>query len=166
MAKAVEYPLDKVLDIKKRRVEDQERVVAQKRQELAQEQEKLRLCEEERDKVIRHRQDKLNQMRDEMDRGTTSDKIIQMKGYLKVVDERIKIEEKKVADQKERVKAAEKHLEDALAVLKQKRQEVDKLVSHKKDWIKQKNRELAFAEEKEMEEVGQTLYTIHKRRGY
>lgn len=166
MAKPIEYPLEKVLDIKKRRVEEQERVVAQKRRELAQEEEKLRRCEEERDKVVRHRQDKLNQMRDEMDNGTTSDKIIQMKAYIKVVDERIVAEQKKVADQKGRVKVAEKNLEDALAVLRQKRQEVDKLASHKVDWMKQKKREVQFAEEKEMEEVGQTLYTIHKRRGY
>lgn len=166
MAKPIEYPLEKVLEIKKRRVDEQEKVVAQKRQELEKEQEKLRQCEAERDKVVRHRLDKLNQLRDEMDRGTTSDKIIQMKAYLKVVDERVKTEEKKVAEQKERVKAAEKNLEDAKEVLRQKRQEVDKLVSHRIDWMKQKKREIQFEEEKEMEEVGQTLFTTHKRRGY
>lgn len=166
MAKTVEYPLEKVLEIKKRRVDEQEKVVAQKERELQDEQDKLRKCEEERDKVLKHKRDKLNQLRDEMDHGTTSDKIIQMKMYLKVVEERVKVEEKKVADQKEKVKVAEKNLESAKEVLRIKRQEVDKLVSHRKDWMREKKRELEFEEEKEMEEVGQTLYTVHKRKGY
>ena len=166
MTSKIEYPLEQVLDIKRRRVDAQEKVVAEKEKELQMEQEKLRQCEEERDKVVQHRLDKLNQLRDELDHGTTTDKIIQMKNYLKVVDERVKVEEKKVEDQQEQVNIAEKNLEIAKEELRIKRQEVDKLMTHRVDWIKDKKRELEFEEEKEMEEVGQTLYTLHQRRGY
>lgn len=165
MAK-IEYPLDKVMDIKKKRVEQQEKVVKDKEKELQKEQEKLREREAERDKVLNHKKDKLNQLREEMDHGTTTDKIIAMKDYIKVVEERVKVEEKKVRDQKEQVNIAEKNLEIAKEELRVKRQEVDKLKTHKEDWMKEKLRELAFEEEKEMDEVGQTLYTIHQRRGY
>ena len=165
MAK-VEYPLERVMDIKKKRVAAQEKVVLEKQKELEKEQEKLRQREEERNKVLQHKQDKLNQLRDELDHGTTSDKIIQMKLYLKVVEERLKVEDKKVQDQQEQVNIAEKNLEIAKEELRMKRQEVDKLKSHKQDWMKEKLRELEFAEEKEMDEIGQTLYTIHQRRGY
>jgi len=166
MANKIDYPLERVLDIKRKRVENQEKVVRAKEQELEKEQAHLKKCEAERDKIVQHRQDKLNQLREEMDHGTTTDKIIQIKNYIKVVEEKVKIEEKKVAEQKEQVRKAKKNLEEAKELLRLKRQEVDKLVTHRTDWIKDRKRELQFEEQKEMDEVGQTLYTIHQRRGY
>ncbi len=160
------YPLEKVLEIKKKRVEDQEKVVEKKKKELAAEEEKLKKCQKERDKVVRHRQDKLNQLRDELDQGTTAPKIQQMKIYIKVVDERIVVEEKKVEIQEEEAHKAEKNLEIALDELNLKRREVDKLTIHRKDWTKQMKKELEIAEEKEMDEIGQIIYTLHQRRGY
>lgn len=163
MAK-ISYPLERVLDIKKKRVTEAEKVVQEKKKELEKEQQKLRQREEERDKVRNHKKDKLNQLREELDGGTTSDKILQMKAYLKVVDERLVVEDKKVADQKEQVKIAEKNLEAAKEQLRLKRQEVDKLNTHRQDWMKQARKEEQIAEEKEMDEIGQVLYTIHQRK--
>lgn len=158
-----EYPLEKVMDIKKKRVDEAEKVVAAKKRELEAEREKLRKCEEERDKVVQHKIDKLNQLRDELDRGTTTDKIQQMKNYLKVVEERVLVEQKKVQEQEEQVNIAKRNLEIAQEELKMRRQEVDKLQNHKKDWIKQMKRELELAEEREMDEIGQVLYLRNMR---
>ena len=161
-----EYPLEKVMDIKKRRVDEAEKVVAIKKQELEVEREKLRKCEEERDKVLQHKADKLNQLRDELDRGTTTDKIQQMKNYLKVVDERIVVEEKKVQEQEDQVNVAKRNLEIAEEDLRMRRQEVDKLMNHKEDWTKQMKREMELAEENEMDEIGQVLYLRNLRKEY
>ncbi|CCB92083.1 putative uncharacterized protein [Waddlia chondrophila 2032/99] len=158
-----EYPLEKVMDIKKKRVDEAEKVVAAKKRELEAEREKLRKCEEERDKAVQHKIDKLNQLRDELDRGTTTDKIQQMKNYLKVVEERVLVEQKKVQEQEEQVNIAKRNLEIAQEELKMRRQEVDKLQNHKKDWIKQMKRELELAEEREMDEIGQVLYLRNMR---
>lgn len=163
MAKIV-YPLERVLDIKKKRVTEAEKVVLEKKKELEKEEEKLKQREAERDKVLNHRKDKLNQLREELDGGTTSTKILQMKAYLKVVEERLKVEQKKVADQKEQVKVAEKNLEVAKEQLRLKRQEVDKLNTHRKDWMKDAKKEEQIVEEKEMDEIGQVLYTLHQRK--
>ncbi len=160
------YPLEGVIDIKKRRVAQAEKVVKEKKRLLDTELEKLKLCEEERDKVKRHKQDKLNQLRDELDKGTTSDKILSMKYYLKVVDERVVVEQKKVDQQKGQVKIAEKNLETAKEELRMRRQEVDKLKTHKVDWTKQMRREMEIIQEKEMDEIGQVLYSVHQRKGY
>lgn len=165
MANDLEYPLEQVLEIKRRRVEAAEKVVKQHQEELEAEQEKLKKAEAERDKVLQHRQDKLDQLRDELDEGTTSPKILQMKRYLEVVDERVQVEEKKVEDQKEQVKVAEDNLEVARTVLKRKRLEVDKLISHRKDWIKEKRLELQVIEGRELDEIGNVSYLIHKRMG-
>lgn len=163
MANNLEYPLEQVLDIKKRRVDEAERVVKKKEEALEAEKEKLRQAEEERDKVLQHQQDKLNQLREELDHMTTSPKIQQMKVYLEVVKDRLEIEEKKVEEQKEQVKVAEENLEAARQELFLRRQEVDKIENHRKDWIKEMLQELAIIEGREMDEIGTITYMTRKR---
>lgn len=163
MAK-VDYPLKQVLEIKKRRVEEAEKVVQAKRQALEQEQEKLAQAEAARDKVQKHHDDKLMQLRQEMDRTTTSSKIQQMKAYLKVVKEKLALEVKKVKEQKTRVEAAEKELEEARQQLFLKRQEVDKVEMHKTSWEKEKRKSDELQEEKEMDEIGNVTHLIHQRK--
>lgn len=152
------YPLKQVIEVKQRRVEDAEKVVLEKRQALEKEKEKLAQREAERDKVKHHKQDKLQQLRDTLDHGTTSPKVQQMKAYLKVVEEKLRVEEKKVADQKEQVKVAEKNLEQAQEDLRKKRQEVDKLLTHQKDWEKEMRKELDIIEGREQDELGSVIY--------
>ena len=136
------YPLLQILEVKQRRVEDAEKVVKEKQAILDKEKEKLAEREKERDKVKKHRVEKLEQLRAILDKGTTSPKIQQMKQYLKVVDEKLAIEEKKVKDQQNQVTLAEKNLNQAKEDLKIKRQEVDKLLFHRKDWEKEKRKAL------------------------
>ena len=160
------YPLKQIVEVKQKRVEEAERVVKQKQEALATEEKKLKEREEERDKVKTHKAAKLKQLRDCLDAGTTSPKIQQMKNYLKVVDEKLLIEEKKVADQKNNVTIAEKNLEMARTDLLLKRREVDKLMQHKQDWEKQMKREALITEGKEQDELGSMIYlSRHHREG-
>lgn len=163
MAKIV-YPLGQVLEVKKRRVEDAERVLKEKLNALYMEQEKLKQREAERDKVLNHHNDKLRQMRQTMDEGTTSPKIQQMKAYLKVVKEKLKIEEKKVKEQKDQVELAEKNVEMARHDLNKKRLEVDKLETHRKDWEKEMRKELEVIEGREQDEMGNIIYSLQQAK--
>jgi len=158
------YPLKQVLEIKQKRVDEAEKVVKEKQLALEKEQQTLAQKEAERDKVKAHHDAKLKQMRDEMDQGTTSPKILQMKAYLKVVKERIAIEEKKVKDQKVQVQTAEKNLEIAKNEVKIKRQEVDKLITHRKDWTKEVIKEMEVIEAREQDEIGSIIFTTHHRK--
>jgi flagellar biosynthesis chaperone FliJ len=158
------YPLKQIIEIKQRRVDEAEKIVKEKHLALTKEKQKLAEREAERDKVKNHKKDKLKQLRDTMDQGTTSSKIQQMKVYLKLVDEKLQIEEKKVKEQKEQVTIAEKNLEQAKLDLKRKRQEVDKLLIHQKDWEREKQKELAILEGREQDELGSVIYTIHHRK--
>ena len=74
------------------------------------------------------------------------------------------IEEKKVSDQKEKVKQAEKALEEAKEALRLKRLEVDKLHTHKKSWEKEKKRELEILEERAMDELGTVIHEMNQRK--
>lgn len=165
MAK-LEYPLHQVMDVKKRRVEHAEKVVKDKKEALEKEKDKLKEREKERDKAIQHYNDKLNQLRSELDsgEGTTTDKIIRMKNYIKVAMEKVKIEEKKVKDQKDQVEIATKNLQAALNELRLKRQEVDKLETHRKDWIREMRKEEEIIEQREMDEIGSVIFLTNQRK--
>lgn len=162
MAKIL-YPLKQIIEVKQKRVDDAEKVVGEKLEALKKEQEKLAQREAERDKVKAHYQDKLNQLRETLDHDTTSPKIQQMKVYLKVVDEKLNAEEKKVAEQKKQVEAAEKKLEEARKELRLRQQELDKMMQHKKEWERTAKAEVDIKEEREQDEMG-TLIHSHKHK--
>lgn len=161
MTSPPKYPLEQVLDLKKKRVEDAERVVLQRVKELEAEEEKLHQVEKERDKVKLHLNEKLLQLRTTLDQGTTSSEILQMKVYIKVVEEELEQANEKVNNQKKQVEAAEKRLEEAKEDVRQKRKEVDKLNLHKKEWQKEVDKEIAVAEQKEQDELGTISFFKH-----
>lgn len=158
------YPLRQVIEVKQRRVDDAEKVVKDKQAALEKEQQILKQKEAERDKAKQHHDTKLKQMRDEMDKATSSPKILQMRAYLKVVKERVASEEKKVKDQIKQVETAQKNLDAAKEDLRIKRQEVDKLISHRKDWTKEMRKEQEIIEGREQDEIGSTLFTTFQRK--
>ena len=158
------YPLAQVLEVKQRRVDEAEKVMKEKQLALKKEEEKLAEREAERNKVKQHYQDKLTQLRQILDEGTTSPKIQQMKAYLKVVDEKKKVEEKKVKDQQEQVKTAQKNLDLAIEQLRIKRQEVDKLLIHKKDWDRAVQKEFDIMEGREQDELGFLVHLSNARK--
>lgn len=163
MAKPV-YPLKQVLEVKQKRVEDAEKVVKEKKQALEAEKEKLVQREADRDKAIAHHNDKLMQLRQALDEGTTTDKIIQMKNYMKVAKEKVKVEEKKVKDQQEQVNIASKNLQEAENQLRLRRLEVDKLDTHRKDWQKEMRKEEEIIEGREQDEIGNIIFSTKRLR--
>jgi len=164
MNQAIKYPLEDILKVKKRRVEEAEKQLQLRKQELAKEQEKLLEREKARDKVKAHHEDKLKQLREEFDRGTTSPKIIDMKAYIKLVKESLAVEEKRVLEQKALVKVAEQNVEKAKKELELRQKEVDKVKEHRADWIKGIMRELEVEEAKVQDELGNIIYTLHQRQ--
>jgi flagellar biosynthesis chaperone FliJ len=159
----VEYPLEQLVIIKQKKLEEAERNLQEKKRLLAEAEEKLRKVEAERDKVKTHKDDKLAQLRQTLDEGSTSDKIQQMKQYLKVVDEELKQKETKVKEQKKLVDAAEKNVETARQELFEKQKDVEKLSLHKKEWEKEMR---AWAEQEaaiETDELGSGMHTRKKR---
>jgi hypothetical protein len=152
------YPLQQVQEVKRHRVEQAEAVVKEKQKLLKIEQEKLKEREKERDKVLKHYKDKLLQLRQEFDHGTTSVKIDQIKVYIKVVQERLAQEEKKVKDQQQQVEVAEKNVEIAKNQLKQREKEEDKIKTHRKFWEKEMMEEMRIQEERAEDELGSTMF--------
>jgi len=157
------YPLREVLEVKEKRVEKQEKIVIEKRTIFEREEKKLKEAEAARDKVLQHRKAKLQQLRKELDSGTTSPKVVQMKYYLEIVKEKLLGEEKKVAAQKNQMELAKKELEAAKEELKRRRNEVDKIKTHRVDWEKMMRKERQIVEGREEDELGQIIFMKNLR---
>ena len=130
---------------------------------MQKEEAKLLEVEKERDKVKSHRIAKLDQLRQKLDEGTTSDKIQQGKRYLKVVDEQLLQKEAKVKIQKKQVEAAQTQVEEARKDLFKKQQAVEKLIIHRKEWDKEMKAIVEHQENLESDELGSAMHLLRKR---
>lgn len=156
------YPLEQLVQIKKKRLEEAEKVLREKKEALAREQEKMTQLEKKRDEVKKHYQEKLAQLREKLDAGTSTSKITQMKQYLKIVVEDLAVEERKVAAQKIVVDSAEKQVEEARQDLFKKQKDVEKLGLHHKEWTKEMHTLEERREGNEGDEMGSTMHHLKK----
>jgi hypothetical protein len=159
----LKYPLEQLMSIKIKRFEQAVKVLEEKTELLLKEQEKLKKCEKERDEVKKHHLDKLTQLRQSLDKGTTSDKIEQMKIYLNVVKERLILQEKKVEEQKQEVKKAQKAFDMAKKELFDRKKDVEKLKIHRQEWEKELQMILARQESLELDELGANIFELRKK---
>ena len=76
------------------------------------------------------------------------------------------MEEKKVTEQEQHVEIAKKNVESAKNELNQRRLEVDKLLTHRTDWMKERQKEREAEEGRQQDEIGSLVHSLRKRRGY
>lgn len=157
------YPLEQLVLIKQKKLEEAERLLEEKKRALDKEEEKLLLVEKERDKVKSHRMAKLTQLRKELDEGTTSDKIEQGKRYLKIVDEQLVQKQAKVKEQQKQVVFAKSQLEEARQNLFKRQQAVEKLKMHRKEWDKESKIIEEHKESLEGDEIGSAMHSLRKK---
>ena len=158
------YPLEQLVQIKQRRLDKAERVLKEKKDRLNKEKETQKKLEDSRNETFKHHSDKLQQLRDELDRGTTTDKIETMREYIKVVDTELKEKEKKVQDQLKIVTKAEEEVEVARKDMVKKQHDVEKLKTHRKEWEKEIKIMVAYEEGLESDEIGTVIHTSKKHK--
>jgi flagellar biosynthesis chaperone FliJ len=159
---AKEYPLEQLAIIKQKKLEEAEKLLREKKEILEKESKKLKSLEEERDKVKEHKDAKLTQLREALDQETTTDKIQQMRQYLKVVVDELKKKDIKVKEQEKQVQTAKNEVDLARTNLVKKQQDVEKLVEHRKDWQKEKYAEEEHKESIESDEIGSAKYILKR----
>jgi flagellar biosynthesis chaperone FliJ len=157
------YPLEQLMAIKKTRFDQAVKTLEEKKAILEKAYEKLYDLTQEKNKVAQHKADKLQQLRDALDEGTTTDKIQQMKVYLKTVDEKLAEKQKKVTDQQKVVDLAQKQVDLATEDLFQKKKDLEKLEMHKKEWEKEVHYWTTQKEAVEHDEQGSATHTIRKK---
>lgn len=163
MSQNPQYPLEQVITIKKNRFDQAVKTLETKKEILEKAYEKLFDLTQEFDDVAKHKKAKLDQIRDSLDAGTSTDKIQQMKVYLKTVEEKLTEKKKKVDAQQKVVDSAQAQVDLATDDLFQKKKDLEKLELHKKEWEKEATYTLERKEEAEHDEQGSAGYHRLKR---
>ena len=158
------YPLEQLTSIKKKRVEDAEKVLAEKKRVLAVEEKKLYTLEQERNEVKKHKDAKLAQLRESLDAGERTDKIQQKRQYLKLVQEDLKQKELKVKTQEKVVEGAKVQVEEARQVMLKKQMELEKMHLHRKEWDKDAKKEFDRKEELQSDEMGSAMHSRKNKK--
>lgn len=158
------YPLKEVLLIKNRKLDEAEKVLKEKKLLLAKEEEKLTACQKEFDSAKKIRDAKLQQLRDTLDAGSTTDKIQQMKQYLKIVEEKMMQKEQKLKEQKKQVEIAKNNVEAARLDYLDKQKDVEKIKLHHTEWSKDLEKEELRKEAIVEEEIGTSGFVKKKQK--
>lgn len=157
------YPLEQLVLIKKNRFDQAVKALEEKKTLLEKAYDLLYELTNERDKVLGHKTAKLQQLRDAMDKGTATDKIQQMKIYLKTVEENLREKEKKVVAQQANVDAAQKMVDQATEELFQRKKDLEKLEMHKEQWKKEVDYWTERKEAEQHDEQGSATHLLRKR---
>lgn len=163
MSNVPQYPLEQVISIKKNRFDQAVKTLEAKKEILEKAYEKLFDVTQEKDEVEAHKRAKLEQIREELDKGTTTDKIQQMKVYLKTVEEKLKEKVRAVEAQQKVVDAAQAQVDLATDDLFQKKKDLEKLELHKKEWEKEMRITVERKEGLEHDEQGTASHQRIKR---
>lgn len=160
---SVDYPLKQVWDIKKKRVDDAEKILKQKKELLSIEEEKLKTAQMAKDEAQKLYSEKLTGLRSLLDEGSTTNVIKRERDYLKEVKEKLAKEEEKVNAQQKKVDAAKIEVENAQKFLKEKEKEVEKIEIHHKEWMKEAMETIRKEEEKAQDEIGTAIFYGRKK---
>lgn len=157
------YPLEQLMIIKKNRFDQALKALEEKKLILEKAYDKLYELTRERDETLQHKVAKLTQLRKALDEGTATDKIQQMKVYLKTVEEKLKEREKKVVNQQAEVDKAQKQVDLATEELFQRKKDLEKLEMHKAEWEKEVRYLTEAKEAGEHDEQGSATHLLRKR---
>ena len=161
----MKYPLEQLEMIKKKRLEEAERALAAAKELLEKEEATLKEKEKVLELARKHLAEKNEQIRTEISRGTTSNKIEQANYYLGVVEEDVEKKNKKVKEQQKVVDEAREAVEVARKELLKKQQDVEKMRLHRKEW----EHEMLLIEKQQEgiqnDELGSAMHILRKKRG-
>lgn len=155
---SVGYPLEQVIEVKERRVTLQRQAVAARQKELLAEEEKLLAAEKAFKKIREQVDEKMAELRQLMDKGDYSPKFQRMIDHIKQIKEKRMVEEKKVAEQQKVRDKAHKALEEAQLLLKERYKELEKLKTHREEWLKERLMEMLEQDTREQDELGTMIF--------
>jgi flagellar export protein FliJ len=158
------YRLQPVLDKRQKIKEDAEKALGAAQKKVDEEKKKEEECIQRVNQAKQKKEDaKAEMSRKMLEEKLEVEKIRRHKDYLKSLDFEIKKTEEQLADQRNRVKAAEQVVEQKRAELVEATKEYQAIEKHKEKWATALKKAMEEAEEKEAEEIGNVLFLQRKR---
>lgn len=166
MAKKQKYRLEPLLKIRERRLRETEIALAKTIRKLNEEKEKLESIEKLKEDVRLEKNGYRKKLSNKMATGQSRVFDSQMhENYLRKLTEDEENLDREIEEQKEEVKLAQEKLKRARRDYIDAASDLDIMKKHKDLWEKKLVRTLSAAENKLMNEIGNTVVQINKMRG-
>ncbi len=163
--KKPKYPLEEIITIKGKRLEEAEKMLKHQKEILDEENKKLKECKKKLEDVKKRKIEKVKKHLDLLEKGTTSKEIAIHERYLKqVISEELQVEMKKVNNQEKIVKQSEENVVKARKEYLQKNQDVEKLNLHRKEWDREIEKQEILDESNEGEELNINIHSRKRRQ--
>lgn len=165
MPKKEKYRLQVLLVIKERAKRQREIELAKALKQLEEERKKLKELVEEKIKIEERIKQEQQEMREKVASGHALMKDPQVHlDFIRKLKEDLEALERKIEEQKEEIKRAEKKVQRCRANYILAAQELNTMEKHKELWQKKLNNELSMAENKLMNELGNVIHQMNKMR--
>jgi len=165
MAKKKKYRLQVLLVIKERAKKKTEIELAKAIKKLEEEKEKLKELEKEKKKIEDRIAKERKEMRTKVAGGNAKIKDPQLHlNFIKKLQEDLEQVERKIEDQKEEIKRAEKQVRRCRANYILAAQELNMMEKHKELWHKKEMKALTIEDNKVMNELGNVIHQLNKMR--
>ncbi|MEC8306543.1 MAG: hypothetical protein VXZ72_01635 [Chlamydiota bacterium] len=157
------YPITQLMIIKKKRLESAEKAWKKAKEKLQNERAKEKKLEKEKDKSLSHRNDKLRQLRQQLDSGEPSEVILATKRYLTITNEDLDAKQRVWQAQKEVVAQADQEVKLARKECIQKECDLEKIKEHQILWLRDHHKHEVRIQDKEEDELGMLTHQQHQR---
>lgn len=162
---AQKYRLEALVRIREAEKKRQEIALARAIGALLKAREKLKTLEEEKKKIMRDQKESRRNMDRQMMGGSRVGEGCFHVNFLRKLKEDLELKEEEIVDQKtlieEAVERAAKTRKNYFEAIKQLRV----MQKHKELWLKKQREKISRQEEKEMDELGQTIHSLRRWRG-
>ncbi len=165
MAKKPKYRLQVLLVIKERAKRAAEIALAKAFKKLEEEKQKLKELEDEKLKLEERIEHEFSEMRAKVNSGDAKMKDPQVHlNFIRKLKEDLEELDKRIEDQKEQIRLAEKHVQRCRADYMLAAQEMDVMKKHKELWEKKLQNQLNATDNKMMNELGNVIHQMNKMK--
>lgn len=159
MAVKPDYRLQALLKVRELKKEDAERALGERMAALRAEQKRQREMEEELERMIAKRDQRMREYAEKSMRGQMSaQEVVGANVYIERLKEQEEAQKNAIEGQKSVVAQKQAEVDAARQVLVVATQELKALEKHKEKWAAQVKRELEAKQEEAMDELAQTIY--------
>ncbi|MBI2339095.1 MAG: hypothetical protein HYU99_01850 [Deltaproteobacteria bacterium] len=165
MAKRPKYRLEVLLKMKERAKRAAQLALARAIKALEEEKEKLKRLKDKKEEIRKKREKARSDMRDKVAGGQSRIKESQFHlNYIMKLEEDEKAIDREIEEQKEAVAVAEEKLKRARRDYVDAAQELNIMEKHKELWQKKERHILSALENKQMNELANTVYQMNRMR--
>lgn len=165
MPKKEKYRLQSLLRVKEIQRQKAEIILAKRIKEMEEEKDKLKTLEDLKEEIADKREKARREMRNMVSSGQSRIRDSQFHlGYMTKLQEDEDKVDSEIKEQEEAVELAEEKLKKARRDYVDAAQEQDVMEKHKELWMKKQARNLTALENKQMNELGNTLHQLSRMR--